>query len=451
MGSSVIEKFEAVMMPIAGKISSNKYLLAMRDSFSMLLPFIIVGSFFGIMEWVVLDPWGTILGENGMNLGAAITGLTGDAYKASGFVGTLQMLQGLCNNVVTVGFGVFSFLLVMAFSYRLGGIWGGDKFSTALTAVGAFIIMTPQQVVTKAGEKLGGFDINYFGNKGVLTAIIIATLASWLFVKLSNNEKMKIKMPETVPPAVAKSFEVLIPVFFTLGFFTVFSTVLANCQFMGAACLNDFIYSLIQAPLMGFSQGLGFSILYQGIVWFFWWFGIHGHNVTAAIQNMVYMPAQLANQAGDASYIFSNGFFEAGLMHVMGLVIAILLFSKKDSWRSVAKLGAPAMFFNIQEPIAFGLPIVLNPLLLVPYVLVPIVNTIIGYVAIGVLGIVPIFKYVVPWTMPLFFGGTIGTGSIMGGLLQVVWLIVDVIIYAPFVIVGNKMKDENDEEEEASA
>lgn len=434
------------MMPIAGKVSSNKYLLAMRDSFSMLLPFIIVGSFFGIMEWVVLDPWGTVLGENGMNLGAGITGLTGDAYKASGFVATLQMLQGLCNNVVTVGFGVFSFLLVVAFAYRLGGIWGGDKFSTALTATGAFIIMTPQQIVTKAGEKLGGFDMNYFGNKGVLTAIIVATVASWLFVKLSNNEKMKIKMPETVPPAVAKSFEVLVPVFFTLGFFTVCSTILANCQFMGSACLNDLIYSLIQAPLMGFSQGLGFSILYQAIVWFFWWFGIHGHNVTAAIQNMVYMPAQLANQAGDASYIFSNGFFEAGLMHIMGLVIAILLFSKKDSWRAVAKLGAPAMFFNIQEPIAFGLPIVLNPLLLVPYVLVPLVNTVIGYVAISI-GLVPIFKYVVPWTMPLFFGGTIGTGSVMGGLLQVVWLLVDIAIYAPFVIAGNKVKDEYDEEE----
>ena len=446
MNSSVIEKFEAVMMPIAGKVSSNKYLLAMRDSFSMLLPFIIVGSFFGIMEWVVLDPWGTVLGPDGMNLGASITGLTGDAYKASGFVATLQILQGLCNNVVTVGFGVFSFLLVVAFAYRLGGIWGGDKFSTALTATGAFIIMTPQQIVTKAGEKLGGFDMNYFGNKGVLTAIIVATIASWLFVKLSNNEKMKIKMPETVPPAVAKSFEVLVPVFFTLGFFTVFSTILANCQFMGSACLNDLIYSLIQAPLMGFSQGLGFSILYQAIVWFFWWFGIHGHNVTAAIQNMVYMPAQLANQAGDASYIFSNGFFEAGLMHVMALVIAILIFSRKESWRAVAKLGAPAMLFNIQEPIAFGLPIVLNPLLLVPYVLVPLVNTVIGYVAISI-GLVPIFKYVVPWTMPLFFGGTIGTGSIMGGLLQVVWLLVDIAIYAPFVIAGNKVKDEYDEEE----
>lgn len=445
MNTSLIEKIAVIIMPLATKVSSNNYLLAMRDSFSMLLPFIIVGSFFGIMEWVVLDPWGTVMGENGLNLGTAFTGLTGEAYKASGFVATLQMLQGLCNNVVTVGFGVFSFLLVIAFAYRLAGMMGGDKFSTALTATGAFIIMTPQQIIGQAGDKLGAFDMNYFGNKGVLTAIIVASLASWMFVKLSKNKKIKISMPETVPPAVAKSFEVLVPVFFTLGFFTVFSTVLATAQPLGTSCLNDLIYSVIQAPLMGFSQGLGFSILYQGIVWFFWWFGIHGHNVTAAIQNMVYMPAQLANQAGDAAYIFSNGFFEAGLMHIMGLVIAILLFSKKDSTRAVAKLGAPAMFFNIQEPIAFGLPIVLNPLLMIPYVLVPIVNTVIGYLAIAA-GIVPIFKYVVPWTMPLFFGGTIGTGSVMGGLLQLVWLAVDVVIYAPFVIAGNKVKDNYDNE-----
>lgn len=438
---SIIGKFERVMMPIAGKISSNKYLLAMRDSFSMLLPFIIVGSFFGIIEWVLLDPWGTVMGENGLNLGAKITGLTGDAYKASGFVATMQMIQGLCNNVVTVGFGVFSFMLVAAFSYRLGGIWGGDKFSTALTAIGAFIIMTPQQIVTKAGEKIGAFDLNYFGNKGVLTAIIIATLASWLFVKLSNNKKLRINMPETVPPAVSQSFAVLMPVLITLGLFTVAATILSQCQFLGKSSLNDLIYAIIQAPLMGFSQGIGFSLLYQAIVWFFWWFGIHGHNVTAAIQNMVYMPAQLANQAGDASYIFSNGFFEAGLMHILGLVIAILLFSRRSSWRAVGKLGLPAMLFNIQEPIAFGLPIVLNPILLIPYILAPLANTVIGWLAISS-GIVPIFKYVVPWTMPLFFGGTIGTGSIMGGLLQVVWLAVDIIIYAPFVIASNKIKDE---------
>lgn len=438
---SVVSSFERIMMPIAGKISSNKYLLAMRDSFSMLLPFIIVGSFFGIIEWVVLDPWGTIMGENGLNLGKSLSGgLTGDAYKVSAFVGTMQALQGLCNNVVTVGFGCFSFLLVAAFAYRLGGIWGGDKFATALTAMGSFIIITPQQVLGKAGDKIGGFSLDYFGNKGVLTAIIVATVAAWLFVKLSKNEKIRIKMPDTVPPAVSQSFAVLVPVLLTLSVFTIFATILQQGNFMGKAALNDLIYAIIQAPLMGFSQGIGFSILYQLIVWFFWWFGIHGHNVTAAIQNMVYMPAQLANQAGDATYVFSNGFFEAGLMHVMGLVIAIFLFSKKDSWRAVAKLGAPAMLFNIQEPIAFGLPIVLNPILLVPYIVAPLANTIIGWLAVSA-GIVPIFKYVVPWTMPLFFGGTIGTGSVMG----VVWLAVDIVIYAPFVIAANKIKDEDEE------
>ena len=439
--SGVISGFERVMMPLAARISGNKYLLAMRDAFSMLLPFIIVGSFFGIVQWVLLDPWGTVMGANGLNLGAAFTGLdtAGDAYKNSQFVHSMQVIQGLCNNVVTVGFGVFSFLLVAAFAYRLGTIWGGDPFANALTALGAFIIVTPQSV----GD-IGAFDLSYFGNKAVLTAIIVATVSSKMFINLSKNQKLTIKMPDTVPPAVANSFAVLMPVFITLFSFTLFSTFLAQMEFMGSRALNDLIYALIQAPLMGFSQGIGFSLLYQGIVWFFWWFGIHGHNVTAAIQNMVYMPAQLANQSGDAAYIFSNGFFEAGLMHVLGLLIAIFLFSKRDSWRAVAKVGFPAMLLNIQEPIAFGLPIVLNPLLLIPYILAPLANTIVGWLAVSA-GLVPIFKYVVPWTMPLFFGGTIGTGSLAGGILQLVWLAMDICIYAPFVIAGNKVKDTEEE------
>lgn len=445
--NGVVEKLETIMMPLAGRISSNRYLLAMRDSFSMLLPFIIVGSFFGIVEWVLLDPWGTVMGPDGMGLGETFTGLDplSDAYKASSFVSALQIMQGLCDRVVTVGFGVFSFLLVGAFAYRLGGIWGGDKFATALTALGAFIVVTPSKVAL-GGEQVGAFDLAYFGNKAVLTSLIVATAAAWLFVKLSNNRKLTIKMPETVPPAVAKSFAVLLPVFFTLGIFTVFATFLAEMQFFGKSALNDLIYAIIQAPLLGFSQGLGFSLLYQFIVWFFWWFGIHGHNVTAAIQNMVYMPAQLANQAGEAEYIFSNGFFEAGLFQVLALLIAIFLFSKRESWRAVGKVSLPAMLFNIQEPIAFGLPIVLNPILLVPYILAPFANTVIGYLAISS-GLVPIFKYVVPWTMPLFFGGTIGTGSIAGGILQLVWLAVDICIYAPFVIASNKLKDEDESEE----
>lgn len=427
--NNIISKIEKMMMPIAAKISGNKYLLAMRDSFSVILPFMIVGSLFGIISWVVLDPTGTIMGESGLNLGAIITGLSGDAYMASGFVEGLSKGQTLCSLVTTIGFDVFSLLLVLSFSYKLGALWHADQFTTALTGFAAFLIVTPQKV-----ESTGGFSTAYFGNKAVLTAILVATIASWLFAKLSTNEKLQIKMPPSVPPAVSKSFAALIPVGITLGGFAIFSAILI---WMDQPALNDLIYMAIQAPLMGFSQGIGFSLLYQILVWFFWWFGIHGHNVTAAIQNSIYMPAQLANQTGEASYIFSNGFFEAGLMHVMGLVIAIILFSKKEDLKAVTKVGAPAMLFNIQEPLAFGLPIVLNPMLLIPYILAPLANTVIGWLAISS-GIFPIFRFTVPWTMPLFFGGLIGTGSLMGGLLQLIWLAVDIVIYSPFVIAMNR-------------
>ena len=152
-----------------------------------------------------------------------------------------------------------------------------------------------------------------------------------------------------------------------------------------------------------------------------------------------YIPAQLSNQLGETSAIFTTGFFEAGVIHVMGLIIAILVFSQHESWRSISKFGLPAMLFNIQEVFIFGLPVILNPIFLVPYIFAPLANVVVGYIAIS-WGIVPIFQVDIPWTMPLFLSATIGTHSIMGGVLQIVWLIMDVFIYAPFVITANAIE-----------
>ncbi|URZ04490.1 PTS sugar transporter subunit IIC [Clostridium felsineum] len=438
MNSKFINKLEGIMMPIANKVSSNKYLLAMRDAFSTLLPFIIVGSLFGIFNWVILDPNGTIMGPSGLNLGHKITGLNGKSYDTSNFVTTLTSIQYMCNLVLNGAFNVFSLLLVISFGYRLGKIWGSDKFLSAMLCLVSYLILTPQSVQSIINKKSitidSAFAIKYFGSNAVLTAILVTTFVAFLFAKLTKNDKLKIKMPDGVPPAVVQSFESLLPTGIILF---IVALIAAGLHWINQPALNDLIYTAIGAPLMGFSQGFGFAIAYQFLVWIFWWFGIHGHNVTAVIQNSVYFPAQLSNQTGATHYIFTNGFFEAGLMHVMGLVIAILIFSKKEDWKAVVKVAGPSMLFNIQEPMAFGLPIVLNPLILVPYIVAPLVNVIIGAIAIS-LGIVPVFRYVVPWTMPLFFGALIGTGSLAGGLLQVVWLIVDTLIYAPFVIAANK-------------
>ena len=123
------------MLPWAMRLEEIRYLHALREAFAILLPFILVASFFGIAQWVVLDPWGTVMGAQGLNLGEAITGISpaDEAYKRCDFVRSLQIIQSLCNSVVTVGFGLMSLLLVASLGYRLGVIWQGDPFITALT------------------------------------------------------------------------------------------------------------------------------------------------------------------------------------------------------------------------------------------------------------------------------------------------------------------------------
>ena len=97
------------------------------------------------------------------------------------------------------------------------------------------------------------------------------------------------------------------------------------------------------------------------------------------------------------------------------------------------------MAFNVQEVFIFGLPVILNPVFLLPYIFAPLANTLVGYIAIS-WGIVPVFQVDLPWTMPIILSPIIGTHSIMGGILQLVWLIMDIFIYAPFIITANSMQ-----------
>ena len=128
-------------------------------------------------------------------------------------------------------------------------------------------------------------------------------------------------------------------------------------------------------------------------------------------------------------------------MHVMALSIAVIVFSKHEDWRDVSKFSFPMLCFNLQEPLLFGMPVVLNAVFLLPFVLAPMANALIGWIAIS-WDIVPIFKYAIPMGMPPFFSGMMSTGSVMGGILQLVWLITDIFIYAPFVIVSNMAEPE---------
>ncbi len=425
--------FEGVrLLPFAARLYRNEYLKAVRHTFFMIMPFLMAVYALDILESLVLDPWGPVMSESGMNLGFWLTGgLSGEAYRQHWLV--TAMLS--CRHIIGLGYGMLSMLLAMTLAGKLARIWGADGIMATFCALAAFLFLMPP-----SPEVQGDF-ADYFAGRRFLPAFLVAVLSARLFAWFFRSEGLRLSIPESVPENFSRYLSNLPPVFFTLLVLGVLSA--------GFGYLFGELEAWIRGTVpMSFFQHPGVAFLYQALLWMCWWFGFPGYGFTSFLQQIAYLPAQLENQTGDMDFIFTSGFFEAGVMHVLGLMIAILVFSRHESWRSVTKFGFPAMFFNIQEPVMFCLPVVLNPLFLVPYLLAPLANTMVGWIAIS-WGIVPVFKVSLPWTMPILLGGTLGTGSFMGGVLQAVWLVMDIFIYAPFVITANMLdfKDEEGEDE----
>ena len=421
--SNVYTFWEQWLIPHAVQFYNNEYLSAIRNSFYRLMPFWLTLSIFDFVENVILTPNGIVMGSNGLNFGFWLTGgLSGDEYEQHYLIQSLYDLQ----QIVDFGYSAIAIVLVVMLARRLSEIWKSDTSLTMLCTLVAYIFMTTSPADTKTDF------VDYFSERGFFTAFFTAFAASRLFAYLSTIEKLRTKTPKNMPDELARCITYTFPILFTLTAFLLLSFLLTLTKPLGEQFIQYMSDSTIfQEPL--------FVLLYQTVVWLLWWLGIPGYGVTSIIQETAYIPAQVSNQIGDASAIFTTGFFEAGIIHVMGLIIAIIVFSQHEKWRSMSKFSLSFMMFNIQEVFIFGLPVVLNPIFLVPYILAPLANTVVGYIAIS-WNIVPIFQIDMPWTMPLILSATIGTHSVMGGVLQIVWLIMDIFIYAPFVITANSVE-----------
>ena len=258
-------------------------------------------------------------------------------------------------------------------------------------------------------------------------------------------EKLKIRMPESVPPSIAKSFNVLIPAFLVT---TILGLIEVLIVWVFATDIPTIIAKFFQAPLVASFQSIGGLVLYVFLSNLLWAFGLHGTFILGSIGEPIMLTAIQENmdalKNGEAlpnivtkPFLDAFGWMGGGGM-IICLVIAIMIASKREDYRSITKVGIVPSLFNVSEPLMFGIPVVFNPLLGIPLIIVPIVTVTLAYYATA-LGLIAKTSVLIPWTTPPIISGYLATnGDWKASLLQVILIAIGVLIYIPFVKMANK-------------
>ncbi|MGL5507930.1 MAG: PTS sugar transporter subunit IIC, partial [Paraclostridium sp.] len=420
------------VIPVAGKIGSQRHLVAVRDGFVAMIPVTMVGALATLINNLPFDAYQNfmagIFGENWKTFG-------GDLWWGS--IATMALF------------------LVVSVAYNLAKSYDEDGLQAGLIALSIFFIMSPQvaSFTTEAGEAVSGWGFipnGYVSNSALFTAIAIGLLATELFVKLSKVKKMTIKMPDGVPPAVARSFAKLIPGILTIFVFGAIGILIK--KFSGGLFINDLLNTYLATPLKGVADSLGSTLLITVFIHVLWTIGLHGANIAMPITETLLIDLGAENaalaQAGatEGFHTLAGAFFDAfvflgGSGMILGLMIALVIAGRKR--KDMIALGLAPSCFNISEPVIFGLPIVLNPIFMIPFVLAPVVCATVAYLAIDFGLVMPVIAPKIPWITPPIISGFIATGHWTGAALAAVNLLISIVIYIPFVIASEKIDQKN--------
>lgn len=410
--NSFIDKLGEKIMPVASKLGQNKYLTVLRDAFMLSFPITMFGSIV-----VVLN-----------NLP-----FFNDATK-----GTLNHLfsngqsatMGIMSIFVTFGIGYY-----LSKSYEVEAIFGGA------VALSSFLILTPFFMILENGEEVSGvLALDRLGAKGMFIGMLAAFIATEIYVRFVKKG-LVIKMPDGVPPAVARSFAAMIPAILTLTIFA-----LLNAFVIGVfnTNLHDVVYEVIQKPLVGLGSGLPATLIALFFVQFLWFFGLHGQILVNSVMDPIWNTLMLDNleayKAGQPlPHIITKPFMEIFTVGMGGsgmtlmVVILMAFFMKSRQLKDVGRLALGPGIFNVNEPVIFGMPMVLNAAIFIPWIITPLIVTTFNYLVMAA-GIVPAPTGVsVPWTVPIFINGILATNSILGGVLQLVDIAIVGVLWFPFL------------------
>lgn len=422
------EKFSEPLVKMADKVSSVKILMAIKNAFIRVIPFTLVASLANIIVSLIGSA-GTYFHIKNAFLDRIATGF---GYMSSATL------------------GIIALLVVMFVAYQYALELKSDKRNAALnpiiaTAAGiaSYFVSVPTTLDFATKAKTPGFSLDFFNYNGMFTGVIISLIGVALFTKFSRG-KFNIKMPESVPTNIFESFFALLPLAEVTAIFATFRTII---ELLGYDSITAMITQILIKPLLGVTQGLPAIIVVLLIEQFLWFLGMHGFNIVWGVIASLWLQMHFANiaifaQTHDFSkvhmvpYMFTNLYaMIGGSGSTMGLIIAAFFICKRGTKeREVAKLGLVPGIFFINEPITFGMPIVLNPFMFIPWMLVPIINATIAYVVTSIGWVVPLVEMNPGSSVPLILNyWVMADFHLSPAILCILLIILDTFLYAPFL------------------
>lgn len=390
------ELLQEKILPKLMKISSNKTLNALRNGIVIISPFTIIGSIFLIIGNFPILGWSDIIEPYLPQLDAA----------------------------VNVTFGLLGLLSVIGISYYMAKELGVNEISNIAISVVCFLLATMSDELQ--------IDPGSLDASGMFTGILIVVLVSRLHL-LCVSKNLVIKLPGGVPPAVFESFASLIPGFISLLCVWILRVGLS-------VNINEIVQWVFQPLVFGLNSLPG-MLVYTILALLLWGVGIHGDNVLSPVSSPIFVSLMAANakafQLGQPiPNEITGGMFTifmciGGTGATLGLVINMMK-AKSKMYRSLGKVSILPSIFGINEPVIFGVPIVLNPIMLIPFVLTPVVLFVVTYFLMH-FGIIGKIVVDVPWTLPPIVSHFLSTNGNFGA---VIWGIISVLlsigIYYPF-------------------
>ena len=424
MTSSMFRSFSLRLTSLLSRLTNLPLLIIVQRSFSICLPIILLGAFCLTLRHFPFTSMADIL-----------RWILGPAWAAH------------LDNLIAATTGIVSLAMICSLSGVMAMAHNQKKHSLFVSPVMAITVSLSCLLVLSHPQSHESWTKMFSMTHGLLPALVMGITSCGLFLHLVRYRFFHWPMGAAGhDPFIRDIFTVIPAAVATIVGFFFLHLLLVTYDINN---INDQFSRFLVCVFADAGDSLSFALSYTGLSQFLWFLGAHGPNLLYPLEEQLLTPGLISNtlafsQNGAPDIIFTKAFFDAftrlgGSGSTLCLIIAMVWKSRDLGSRKLCLFALLPGLFNVNEPLLFGIPLVLNPTYIIPFFIVPQIQTLLTYLATST-GLVPMTINGPNWTTPIFLSGFIATASTAGVFMQAINLLVGALIYAPFVKMADNLR-----------